>query len=105
MVETICHDSLLECLKNEGQHQVGEEIVKFSQKVGKIETIDDVGNLYRLFMSDMKRDTGHKIKKFTRTSEEIFCDKTWSGCSDVGTALAPILRINGIPQCMFKVQK
>lgn len=96
MVETICHDSLLECLKNEGQHQVGEEIVKFSQKVGKIETIDDVGNLYRLFMSDMKRDTEHKIKKFTRTSEEIFCDKIWSGCSDVGTALAPILRINGI---------
>lgn len=56
-------------------------------------------------MCDMKRDTEHKIKKFTRTSEEIFCDKTWSGCSDVGTALAPILRINGIPQCMFKVQK
>lgn len=46
MVETICHDSLSECLKNEGQHQIGEEILKFSQKVGKIETIDDVGNLY-----------------------------------------------------------
>lgn len=35
MIETICHDHLLECLKNEGQHKVGEEMLKFSKKLAE----------------------------------------------------------------------
>ena len=105
MIETICHDHLLECLKNEGQHKVGEEMLKFSQKIGRIKTIDDVAHLYQLFMTNMKRDTENKVKKFTRTSEEIFRDKIWSGCSDVGTALAPILRMNGVPTIYVQAAK
>ena len=105
MIETICHDHLLECLKNEGQHKVGEEMLKFSKKIGRIKTIDDVAHLYQLFMTNMKRDTENKVKKFTRTSEEIFRDKIWSGCSDVGTALAPILRMNGVPTIYVQAAK
>lgn len=105
MIETVCHDNRLECLKNVGQHQIGEEMLLFNQKVGKIETINDIAHLYQLFMTEMKRDKNHQIKKFTRTSEEIFHDKIWSGCSDVGTALAPILRMNGIPTIYIQTAK
>lgn len=105
MIETICHENLSDCLKNEGQHQIGKETLIFSQKVGKIETIDDIAKLFNFFINNMNIDTEHKVKKFARTSEEIFRDKIWSGCSDIGTALAPILCINGIPTVYIQSAK
>ncbi len=97
MIETVDRNNLNSLLINNGQNKVGPNLKDFASKIDKITTIDDLVYLYKLFKSNIMQDTENKVLKFVRTSEEIFKDKLWSGCSDIGTALAPILRLKGIP--------
>lgn len=97
MITTINRENLESLLVNDGQNKVGPAIKEFAQEFEKIESIDDIVNLYQVFRTNMKHDVDKIIPKFERTSEEIIASKVRSGCSDVGTALAPILRLKGIP--------
>lgn len=66
-------------------------------EIGKIKNIKDIAKIYKYLKNNFQQDKTNNIEKFNRTSEEIAASKTWSGCSDIGTLLAPILRMNGIP--------
>lgn len=84
-------------LMNHGQNTIGPSLEQIISEVGKIETISDIARLLLYIRRNFQQDKEHKIKKFVRTSEEIAESKIWSGCSDMGTLVAPILRENGIP--------
>ena len=97
MIEVINRNDLKSLLVNKGQNEVGNSLMEFSSKIEKIETISDIANLCNLFQNYVVHDKNNVVPKFSRTSEEIFQDKLWSGCSDVATALAPIFRLKGVP--------
>ena len=84
-------------LKNDGQNKIGINLQKLIVAGGPLNDINDIARMWQYFMKKLKRDKDNKIKKFTRTSEEIVTSKIWSGCSDVGTVFATILRANNIP--------
>lgn len=67
----------------------------FAQQIPLIEKLKDLTLLDQLFYSSFVSDKS--TKKFECSSAEIFERGTYSGCSDIGLALAPILRMKGIP--------
>ena len=93
----IDRDNLEDFLVNEGQNKVGEETLKFASLIGQINSIGDVANLYKIFKEVFTKDVNNEIKKFERTSEEIFKSRIYSGCNDAGLILSTILRIKKIP--------
>lgn len=97
MKNNIERSNLNNFLINEGQNEVGPCMIEFANSIGKIESINDFTIMWKKYMKEILRDKENKVPKFERTSEEIFKEKIWSGCSDVGTSFAPILRMKGIP--------
>ena len=97
MVETIDRKNIKSLLINDGQNKVGPCLNAFATKINQINSIEDLANLCNEFKTNMYPDKEKITSKFSRTSEEIFKDKICSGCSDFGTAIAPILRMKGIP--------
>lgn len=97
MNNNIERNNLKKFLINEGQNEVGPCMKDFSNLIGKVESIKDLSIMWKKYMKEILRDKENKVHKFERTSEEIFKEKIWSGCSDVGTSFAPILRMKGIP--------
>lgn len=85
-------DSLLE---NYGQSEMSNIMIEFANKIPDIKTIKDLKVLDKLFYEYFSTDK--HTKKFECTASEIFKRKTVSGCSDIGLAIAPILRYKKIP--------
>ena len=56
-------------------------------------------------MKEIHHDKKHIVEKFKRSSEEIFADKIYSGCSDIATSLATVLRLKGIPTIYVQAAK
>jgi len=85
-------------LINQGQNEIGEHLQDLIISIGEIKNINDVARMWQYFKHNFQNTKENHIdEKFSRTSEELAASKTWSGCSNVGTILAPILRANGIP--------
>ncbi len=95
IISTISRNDLESLLENKGQSKVGFSISKFASRIPKITTIEDLKYVDALFYSFFQCDK--HTKKFACTVEEIFARKTFSGCSDIGLAMATILRIKKIP--------
>ncbi len=97
---------------NPSQNKVGPALLELSNKVGKIETKEDIKRLYETFISEFEKDTidkkiheEMKPKLFSRTSEEIAKSKIYTGCNDAGTLLSAILRMNDIPTIYVQAAK
>ena len=97
--------NLNDFLINIGQNEIGSSLEKLIIEIGSISTLDDVARLWQYFITNFKQNNENKIEKFRRTSEEIATSKIWSGDSDAGTLLAPILRANGIPTVYLQSAK
>ena len=82
-------------LVNNGQSEMSKKMLEFANTINNLYDIEDLKDLDRKFYKYFSRNKD--TKKFSRTSSEIFESKTFSGCSDVGLAIAPILRYKGIP--------
>lgn len=95
ILNKVNRNDLQSLIENKGQNKMGPAMNLFKNKITKIETIQDLKELDKIFYSTFVRDTS--TKKFSCTSEEIFARKTYSGCSDIGLAISPILREFGIP--------
>lgn len=88
-------NNLNEFLINIGQSEMSKQMIEFANSINGLNDIDDFKDLDKKFYKYFKRN--NDTKKFSRTSSEIFESKTFSGCSDIGLAIAPILRYKGIP--------
>ena len=93
----INREDLSRFLINEGQNEIGEATQQFCNMVDDINTIEDVGKLYRLFKQEFKKDDNKQYKQFERSVEEIIQSRIYTGCNDVGLVLSTILRMKGIP--------
>ncbi|MBR6073181.1 MAG: transglutaminase domain-containing protein [Bacilli bacterium] len=93
----INREDLSRFLINDGQNEIGEATQQFCDMVEDINTIEDVGKLYRLFKHEFKKDENKQYKQFERTVEEIIKSRVYTGCNDVGLVLSTILRMKGIP--------
>ena len=97
-IKQLDRNNLEKYLINEGQHKLGENLQKLIIELGEIKDINDIARMHLHLMNNFKNTKeNHMDEKFNRTSEELVTTKTWSGCSNVGTIIAPILRANGIP--------
>lgn len=94
-ISTINRENIESLLINKEQNEVSLEMELFASKVPLIEKLEDLRTLDKIFYSYFKSDK--TTPKFECTSAEIFERKTYSGCSDIGLAFAPILRMKGIP--------
>lgn len=94
IIDSINRNNLESLLINKNQNQVSKKMRFFAERVPTIEKIEDLKTLDRLFYLHFKLDK--TTPKFACTSAEIFERKTYSGCSDIGLAVAPILRLKGI---------
>ena len=93
----INYDDKKSLLINNGQNKIGPSMQEFINKVDKINDIDDIKRAYQIFITTFHHDKDNQVPKFSRTVEEIVSSKIWSGCSDVGTVFATLLRANNIP--------
>ncbi len=95
IINLIDREDLESLLINKGQNQVNAKMELFAEQVPSIEKLEDLKTLDQLFYSNFTLDKA--TSKFECTSAEIFERATYSGCSDIGLALAPILRMKGVP--------
>ena len=95
MLKTIDYENLESLTVNKGQNEIGENLQQLYEDIGPIKSLDDVKLASLYIRYHFERD--QEMYKFDRTSEELAESKIYSGCSDFGTVLAPILRMNGIP--------
>lgn len=95
IINLIDREDLESLLINKGQNQVNAKMELFAEQVPSIEKLEDLKTLDQLFYSNFTLDK--TTSKFECTSAEIFERATYSGCSDIGLALAPILRMKGVP--------
>lgn len=95
IINKVNREDLESLLINKGQNEVGDAMTLFASQVSKINTIEDIKSVDKLFYSYFHQDK--HTQKFACTSEEIFARKTFSGCSDIGLAISAILRMKGIP--------
>jgi len=93
----INYDDKKSLLINNGQNKIGPSMQLFINSVDKINGINDIKKAYQIFMTTFHHDKDNQVPKFSRTAEEIVSSKIWSGCSDVGTVFATLLRANNIP--------
>jgi len=93
----INRENLKAFLKNSGQNKVGKNARKFIDSCNEVKNFEDVAKLWKYFKHQFKRDELDEIPKFERTAEEMIASKIYSGCSDIGTILATILREKGVP--------
>jgi len=93
----INYDDKKSLLTNNGQNKIGPSMQEFINSVDKIYDINDIKRAYQIFMTTFHHDKDNQVPKFSRTVEEIVSSKIWSGCSDVGTVFATLLRANNIP--------
>lgn len=98
-------NNLNEFLINNGQNKIGQNLKTMINEIDQINNINDIAKLWQYLHKQFKRDINHTIPKFKRTSEEIATSKIWSGCSDIGTVFAPILREKGIPTIYLQSAK
>lgn len=82
-------------LVNDGQSKMSETMIEFVKSIPEINKIEDLKALDKKFYEYFARDKN--TKKFKFTAEQIFDRRTFSGCSDIGLAISPILRYKGIP--------
>lgn len=95
VINKIDKNNLDSLLVNVGQSKMSKAMVDFANTVPDINTIEDLRWLDRLFYNYFTKD--NSTKKFECTAEQIFDRRTFSGCSDIGLAISPILRYKGIP--------
>lgn len=95
MIKLIDYNNLNSLVINDGQNVVGENLLKIYNDFGEISSIDDIERFCFYIKNSFIHDSN--MTKFERNSEEIAKSNVWSGCSDFGTLVAPILRMNNIP--------
>lgn len=95
IINLIDRENLESLIVNKGQNQVNAKMTLFAEQVPSIAKLEDLKTLDQLFYSNFTLNKS--TPKFECTSAEIFERTTYSGCSDIGLALAPILRLKGIP--------
>ena len=95
IVNKIDRSNLNSLLVNDGQSKMSKSMIEFAKSLPEIKSVEDLKKLNRLFYEYFTRDKS--TKKFECTAEEIFERKTFSGCSDIGLAISPILRYKGVP--------
>ena len=95
IVNKVNRSNIVSLLVNDGQSKMSESMIEFADSVPEIKCVDDLKELDRLFYEYFVRDKN--TKKFTSSAEQIFDRKTFSGCSDIGLAISPILRYKGVP--------
>lgn len=95
LINTVSRENLESLLVNEGQNEVSKKMELFAKGVPPIEKIEDLNVLDAMFYSYFRSDK--TTRKFECSSAQIFERRTFSGCSDIGLALSPILRMKGIP--------
>ena len=95
IINTVDRNNLVSLLENKNQNEPNPEMISFANKIPPLEHVEDLKYIDELFYSYFISDKN--TKKFACTSAEIFVRRTYSGCSDIGLAIAPILRIKGIP--------
>ncbi len=96
IINTVDRNNLVSLLENKDQNEPNPEMISFANKIPPLEHVEDLKYIDELFYSYFISDKN--TKKFACTSAEIFVRRTYSGCSDIGLAIAPILRIKGIPK-------
>ena len=90
-------NDLSEFLINEGQNKIGLALTEIISHFNNIISIEDIAYLWDYIRKNFSKDENNSVEKFFRTSEEIAESKIWSGCSDLGTLIAPILRELAVP--------
>lgn len=94
-MKKIDRNNLDSLLINDGQSMMSDSMIEFARSLPEIKRVEDLKKLDRLFYVYFTRDKS--TKKFECTAEEIFDRRTFSGCSDIGLAISPILRYKGVP--------
>ena len=95
MLKIIDYNDLNSLTVNQGQNEIGENLKSIKEELGSIKTIDDIKRLCLYIKDNFVHDP--KRHKFEKSSELLVGQRLYAGCSDFGTIVAPILRMNDIP--------
>lgn len=95
IINKIDRNNLNSLLENGGQSKMNNKMIMFAESIPEIKKVEDLKELDKLFYEHFQIDK--TTKKFESTGAQIFDRKTYSGCSDIGLAIAPILRYKKVP--------
>ncbi len=99
-IEQICNidrNALNYFLTNKWQNIVGSSLSEFVSQIKRIDTLNDLKQLYSLFLKNIDISLKEEVINYGRTSEEIFLSHKCLNEHEIGILLSSILRLKGIP--------